>query len=242
MNRGGEPRWPRRCTIPSTPQPIPTGTVATRRPDPGLFWMLRVVGFLALVHRGQPLPAVFLIRRRSVEQARAAGLGPLVAAVATSARSSRPAESDRPAFTWSTATAKPDARWRLGARGQGRRRAPAVRHLAAATSPGRCRQRHRRPPSGLPQRTAPTGTAPSRSSTPRRSLPNSTRVLETYDFTQIALLLDPDSPELPAHLAKRLAGGDRELGGAARASCAPASRRAAPSTGSWCASCCGSRT
>ena len=33
---------------------------------------------------------------------------------------------------------------------------------------------------------------------------NCTRVVETYDFTQIDLLLDPDSSDLPANLRKRL--------------------------------------
>ena len=36
---------------------------------------------------------------------------------------------------------------------------------------------------------------------------NCTRVVDTYDFTQIDLLLDPDSPELPAQLKKRLQAG-----------------------------------
>jgi subtilisin family serine protease len=35
---------------------------------------------------------------------------------------------------------------------------------------------------------------------------NSTRVIETYDFTQIDLLLDPDTEEQPDELKKRLAG------------------------------------
>ena len=45
--------------------------------------------------------------------------------------------------------------------------------------------------------------------------PNRTRVHATYDFTQIDLLLDPDSPTCPSTLVKRQAGKRRRGGGAA---------------------------
>ena len=42
---------------------------------------------------------------------------------------------------------------------------------------------------------------------------NCTRVVETYDFTQIDLLLDPDSSDLPANLRKRLSDDSRRPSG-----------------------------
>ena len=195
---------------PEHPAAIPTGLGTANRPRPGLLWMLRVVGFLALVRRGGPLPKIFLDRRRNLEHARAEDWRPLIAAVRDLIQNLGPAEQTacvhvvninreaRRTIAASSLAVKADAARLLFK--------ICCRDLTWAVVDSGIDARH----PAFRRRGADEKPSPHPFVVDKKKLQNETRVLETYDFTQIALLLDPDSPDLPVHLEKRLAGNDPE--------------------------------
>lgn len=202
---------------PEHPQPLPTGRGDSRRPPTDLLWLLRVVGFLALVHRRQPVPSVFVDPRRGVSQAATADWEPVVAAVSALLRDLTPVESkarihvvnrNREAgrtIARSALAVKADAARLLFNISCSELAWAVVDSGIDAAHPAFRLRRGAGADSELASR-QPFVDAEGKPA-------NCTRVLETYDFTEIALLLDPDSSAVPAHVAKRLAAGDRDLAG-----------------------------
>ena len=170
-----------------------------------LLWLIRVVGALAIVRTGGRLPRVFTDRKAGVAAATAADWLVLVQAVAALVRgvTSEPRalvhgvnlnREASPTVARSTLAIKADAARRLFN--------ISCRDLTWALIDSGIDARHpafrtRDAKTGKPASDAPFADGAGRPA-------NSTRVVETYDFTQIDLLLDPDSDEQPAALTKRL--------------------------------------
>jgi hypothetical protein len=167
-----------------------------------VLWLIRVVGALALVHRGRTLPEVFTSGDGAIEAARADDWLPLVRMVAEllegvtpvagAARDTRiyVVSLNREAtltVTRSALAVKADAARRLFD--------ISCRHLTWAIVDSGIDARHPafRDPAAPRERRRGRGAAAS-------------RVLATYDFTQIDVLLDPDTSEQPEEVAKRLRG------------------------------------
>ncbi len=184
---------------PEHPPEVPTGKGERRRPPPGLLWMIRVVGALALVHRGKPLPRGF----RATDDTTSRQWRPIVAAVAELIRDVNPAgeraaihsvslnREVSPTISKSTLAVKADAARLLFN--------ISCKDLTWAVIDAGLDARHpafrlREEQQPLPQPFEDETGAPA----------NQTRVLETYDFTQIDVLLDPDTQDQPGALAKRL--------------------------------------
>jgi hypothetical protein len=179
-----------------------------RRLTPDLLWMIRVVGALAIVRMGRALPAAFTDPKRGVAQATHRDWLELVRAVAGLVRGVSGAEprprihsvtlnrEATPTISRSTLAIKADAARRLFD--------ISCSDLSWAIIDSGIDARHpafrRREQKGGP----PISDKPfvDRNGAPK----NCTRIVETYDFTQIDLLLDPDTPEQPAELKKRLKG------------------------------------
>ncbi|HEX9669237.1 MAG TPA: S8 family serine peptidase [Thermoanaerobaculia bacterium] len=179
-----------------------------RRLPPDLLWMVRVVGALALVHRGEPLPERFGARG-GVAGATPADWGKLVAAVADLVRGLDPGPPEAriysvnlnreasPTVARSVLAVKADAARRLfdiSCRGL----AWAVIDSGIDATHPAFRQRQE----GKPYKTP----FPAE----KRVATNRTRVIETYDFSQIDLLLDPDTPERPEALEKLIEKSPKE--------------------------------
>lgn len=190
---------------PEHPPLLPTGEKEgeMRRPPPALLWMIRVVGALALVHQGEPLPERFF-SREGVTGATTEDWKKLVEAVADLIRGVKPGSKKAriysvslnreasPTVSRSTLAIKADAARRLFE--------ISCSELAWAVIDSGIDARHpafrRRKKTDLYSQKA--------FENDKGEPENCTRVVETYDFTQIELLLDPDTPALPEHLAKRL--------------------------------------
>jgi hypothetical protein len=182
-----------------------------RRLPPDMLWMLRVVGAVALVHRGRALPAVFTDPRRGVAAATERDWLPLVRAVASLIDGIGPApprpriysvslnREASPTVSRSTLAVKADAARRLFN--------ISCRDLAWAVIDSGIDARHpafraRDPVTGAPSpEPFPQGKDGSQ---------NQTRVVGTYDFTEIDLLLDSSIEEQPRTLQKRLKANKRE--------------------------------
>jgi hypothetical protein len=184
--------------------PGPKSKKRRRRVPPDLLWLIRVVGALAIVRRGDELPSAFTDTRDGVAAATAADWLPLVRAAAEMVRGVRegpPAmvysvnlnREASPTIAQSTLAIKADAARLLFK--------ISCRDLAWAVIDSGIDARHSafrlRDPDGKPVSKVPFATKGGKAE-------NYTRIVETYDFTQIDLLLDPDPSQLPAPLAKRL--------------------------------------
>ncbi|MEA2562914.1 MAG: serine protease AprX [Acidobacteriota bacterium] len=196
---------------PEHPLPLPSAEkdARKRRPPPALLWMIRVVGALALVHRGDSLPAGFF-SPEGVAGASTDDWKVLVKAVADLIDGVTPGSKKAriysislnreasPTVSRSTLAIKADAARRLFEISCGEL-AWAVIDSGIDASHIAFRQRKKKDLYSQKPFANDEG-----------GLENCTRIVETYDFTQIELLLDPDTPELPKHLAKRLKAGTKQ--------------------------------
>jgi subtilisin family serine protease len=172
-----------------------------------LLWMIRVVGALTIVRSGGRLPRAFTTPGQGVAAATEADWLTLVRAVATLVRGVTP-EPRAMVHSVSNREASPTvARSTLAIKADAARRLFAIscRDLTWAVIDSGIDARHpafrlRDPKSDQPVSERPFVDGKGKTA-------NCTRVVDTYDFTQIDLLLDPDSPELPAQLKKRLQAG-----------------------------------
>jgi subtilisin family serine protease len=183
-----------------------------QRLSPDVLWMIRVVGALAIVRQGGELPEVFTDPRRGAAEATDEDWLPLVRAVAEliaglpltvtgprvySVSLNREAT---PTVSRSTLAIKADAARRLFN--------VSCRDLTWAIVDSGVDARH--PAFRLRDPTGKLRPAPF--SGENGQTENRTRVVATYDFSQIDVLLDPDTPDLPPTLKARLAA-DTEASG-----------------------------
>ncbi|HEX3130401.1 MAG TPA: S8 family serine peptidase [Thermoanaerobaculia bacterium] len=191
---------------PEHPPLLPTGEKEgeERRPPPALLWMIRIAGALALVHRGKPLPEGFL-GPKGVAGATTADWRGLVDAVADLIRNARPGSRKARIFSVSlNREATPTvSRSTLAIKADAARRLFEIscRELAWAVIDSGIDARH-----PAFRRRTKDGPLKSAFEDEDGAVANGTRIVETYDFTQIDLLLDPDTSEQPEHLKARMAG------------------------------------
>jgi serine protease AprX len=185
-----------------------------RRLPPTMLWMIRVVGTLAILHRGQELPPGFF-GPKGVAGATDEDWQKVVAAVAamiqkvdrgkpeTRVYSVSLNREATPTIALSTLAIKADAA-RLLFNISCRELAWAVVDCGIDAQHPAFRQRVR----DKDGKDKPASTKPFEDENKKSG--NFTRVVETYDFTQIDLLLDPDTPEQP-ELVKEKGGDPLEL-------------------------------
>jgi hypothetical protein len=205
---------------PEHPPVAPTGEKAgeKRRLPPALLWMIRVVGALALVHRGERLPERFQ-DRRGAGQAQAEDWRVLVEAVADLIRGVPSDLTESTALVHSISLnreATPTiARSTLAVKADAARRLFDIScaDLAWAVIDSGIDARHpafrkRKDPAEDEKRSL----RPSAFGETAESPENCTRIIETYDFSQIDVLLDPQTSDQPENLKRRLKGkGGKEL-------------------------------
>jgi hypothetical protein len=193
---------------PEHPPLAPTGEKKgeKRRLLPALLWMIRVVGALARVHYGERLPERFH-GRRGAGEARPEDWRVLVDAVADVVRGvPSDLEEDAalvhsislnreatPTIARSTLAVKADAARRLFD--------ISCAELAWAVIDSGIDARH-----PAFRRRQDKQLRPKAFQDEKRRPENCTRIVETYDFSQIDLLLDPETSDQPKHLKERLKG------------------------------------
>src|ERR1700724_99158 len=194
---------------PEHPPSLETGnhTQSALRLHPALLWMIRVVGALAVVLQGQPLPEGFL-GKAGVTGATIEDWKVLVVAVARLIRNVQPADAKAliysvslnreatPTIARSTLAVKADAARLLFN--------ISCRDLAWAIVDSGIDARH----PAFRQRMKGELHPPAEDDSGEAL--KLSRVVATYDFNQIDLLLDPDTDEQPAHLEQRLAKNGEE--------------------------------
>lgn len=194
---------------PEHPQPIAQGNGVSRRPSPGLLWMIRVVGALSLVLRGEampwrrvPTPAAVADRRPDPGWVRIVrGVADLVAGIETGSDTARihSVSLNRdvtPTISRSVMAVKADAARQLFSVSCADLAWAVIDSGIDASHPAfRARDKDGSPyAEAFPEHGG-------------RRL-NRSRVVETYDFSQIDRLLDPDSEEQPDCLVRRRAEGE----------------------------------
>jgi hypothetical protein len=195
---------------PEHPPINPKDRKKKQRLPPDLLWMIRVVGALALVHKGEKLPEAFTESRLGVANATHTDWLKLVAAVAELVRGLDRIKSPAriysvslnreatPTISRSILAIKADAARRLFEISCRDLRWAIIDTGIDARHPA-FRVRHQKGASPAAKKSAPSG-----------DFSNNTRVIETYDFTEIDLLLDPDTREQPASVVKRTKGRSRD--------------------------------
>jgi subtilisin family serine protease len=188
--------------------PGPQSLKRKLRVRPDLLWLIRVVGALAIVRSGGRLPRVFTETREGVAAATAADWLVLVRAVADMVRGVKPEprpmvhsvnlnREASPTVAQSTLAIKADAARRLFE--------ISCRDLTWAVIDSGIDAEHPAFRQRDPKTKAWESQEPFVNTQKRGRLPeNCTRIVETYDFTQIDVLLDPDTDEQPAAAEKRL--------------------------------------
>ena len=190
---------------PEHARPLSTRSPSDGRLPPGLLWMIRVVGALALSRRGKSLPWSRVPRREPGASDRKAepGWRAVVAAVAELVRGVAPGDPKAlihsislnrevtPTVSRSTLAVKADAARKLFD--------ISCRDLTWAVVDAGIDAQH--PAFRAREHDKPYADP---FVTDKGSPGNQTRIVETYDFTQIDLLLDPESAGQPASLARRL--------------------------------------
>ncbi len=184
--------------------PGPMSKKRGRRVPPDLLWLIRVVGALAIVRKGGQLPRMFTDTKEGVAAATAADWLPLVRAAADMVRG---VDSKWPALVYSVnlnREASPTvAQSTLAIKADAARRLFEIscRDLTWAVIDSGIDAEHPafrlRDAQGKLESQVPFVTKAGKAE-------NHTRVIETYDFTQIDLLLDPDPSKQPAALRERL--------------------------------------
>lgn len=203
---------------PEHPRPVPRRGGKPARPTPGLLWMLRVVGALALHLRGEAVPweRVPPLRLRPAGAPAAKpdpGWRRIVEAVAALVAD---VETGSPAARLFSVSLNRDvsptvARSVLAVKADAARQLFNIScaSLAWAVIDSGIDAEH--PAFRLRQADGTPHGAPF--AVEKGRAVNRTRVVETYDFSEIELLLDPDTAEQPASVARRL--GAKARGSAA---------------------------
>ena len=172
----------------------------TRLP-PAPLWMMRVAGALALVRRGDPLPPIFY-EEDGVSNATAEDWKVLVQAIAELIRDMKTPGEEAKIYSVSlNREATPTvSRSMLAVKADAARRLFDIscRELAWAIIDSGIDARH---PAFRTRIEDKPCKEPFRDG---RKAANNTRVVETYDFTQVGDILDPDVSEPPPGLAKRM--------------------------------------
>lgn len=172
-----------------------------RRPPPELLWLIRVVGALALVRRGERLPEVFHDEKRGVAGAGPEDWKPIVRAVADLIRGVRPAAGKARIFLVSlNRDASPTVtRSMLAVKADAARRLFEIscRDLAWAVIDSGIDARH----PAFRKRKADESSFDQAFADGE----NRTRVEDTFDFTRIQDILDPDMKQPPESLKERMA-------------------------------------
>ena len=188
------------------PEHPPFGADGKTRLPPDMLWLIRVVGAIAMTHKGDPLPEVFTDRKRGPGQATPEDWKPLVEAVAAlMADVDPPKDADvrihsialnriaRTTVSGSRLAVKADAATRLFNISCKDIRWAVIDSGIDATHPAFRKKRD------------------DADKVPGRGYwsEHDSRVRQTYDFSQIHDLLDADEVKLTEHLEK-IAGGDAE--------------------------------
>jgi serine protease AprX len=178
-------------------------------PPPAFLWMIRVLGALALFHRRMPLPMIFyerdgtaragyddwkvLVRAATdlIQNVRSGSDGTRVDVVSLRREATH-------AVSRSTQAIKADAARRLFE--------ISCRELVWAVVDGGIDARH----PAFRQRNEWGECSPQPFINTHGEPDNCTRIVETYDFTHIEHILDPDSRSLPIQLGRRITA-DRDL-------------------------------
>jgi serine protease AprX len=196
---------------PERAKPIPIAKKDVRFPT-ALLWMVRVAGALAIVHRGGTLPPKFL-EKDGVAGATEEDWKEIARVFAELVRGITPAEEEAriyavslnreasPTISRSTLAIKADAArllfsiscsnlaWAIVDSGVD------ARHPAFLQQDGKFKDNNDKEAFPVDEKTGKTV--------------NRSRVIATYDFTQIDLLLDPDTEEWPEKIQRQLdAGGE----------------------------------
>ena len=196
---------------PERAKPIPIGDQAVRFPT-ALLWMIRVAGALAIIHRGGTLPPKFL-EKDGVAGATEEDWREIVRVFAELVRGITPAEEEAriyavslnreasPTIARSTLAIKADAArllfsiscsnlaWAIVDSGVD------ASHPAFRQVKGKDKDKETFYEEAFPVEDGKTV--------------NRSRVIATYDFTQVDLLLDPDTEEWPLKIQRQLdAGGE----------------------------------
>ncbi|HSK76371.1 MAG TPA: S8 family peptidase [Thermoanaerobaculia bacterium] len=176
-----------------------------RRLPPDLLWMMRIVGALALLHRGEELPED-LFRPEADQKARNDAWERLVEAVSDLIQGVTP--GDRKARIYSVSLNREAtltvARSMLAVKADAARLLFHIscRDLAWAVIDSGIDARHpafRKRKGGNDSEMIEDAFDDAEG-----KLANNTRVVATYDFSQIDRLLDPEAARLPEHLEQRL--------------------------------------
>jgi serine protease AprX len=193
---------------PEHPPSIRTGKGDSLRLPPALLWMVRVAGTLALYHRSRALPETFL-GKRGVADATLADWEAVTAAVAEAIRGIVPYEGKAriysislnrevsPTISRSTLAIKADAARLLFNIACGDLAWAIVDSGVDASHPS------------FRRRSVDGVAAPHPFADEKGEPCNQTRVVATYDFTQIDLLLDPDTDEQPTMVQEHLDQGTK---------------------------------
>jgi serine protease AprX len=178
------------------------------RLPPDLLWMVRVVGAMALARRRRPLPAAFTDPEKGVAGATdldwlalVQTMAELIKGVTVAPRAEVYSVSlnreATPTVSRSTLAIKADAARRLFD--------ISCRDLTWAIIDSGIDARH--PAFRLREGKDATPVSDEAFVDKKGVAANCTRILETYDFTEIDVLLDPDTKDQPEGVEKRLEGG-----------------------------------
>jgi serine protease AprX len=210
----GQERLAEAVMDPEHPPLLPTGKEGEeRRPPPDLLWMIRVVGALALIRKGDSLPGIFYdYKKDGVAKAEPKDWLCLVQAIAGLIRGITPGKEDVKIYSVSlnreaartvfdsTLAIKSDAARRLFD--------ISCRDLAWAVIDSGIDARH--PAFRKRKEKDPDAIYGKPFLNDEDEEENCTRIEETYDFTQIEDILDPDMARPPQHLKARM-DADKDL-------------------------------
>ena len=196
---------------------------SAREYPPDLLWLMRVVGAMALVRKHEPLPDVFG-EKNGVAKAKPEDWKPIVAAVAALITDLTPMDDSPPASDGATVTTDRE-RTRIYSVSLNRQATPTVSRSTLAIKADAARRLFNISCSDLAWGIIDSGIDASHPAFRTRhdkdgvkDVPdehpfekqengkwaNQTRVVATYDFTQIDLLLDPVSDDQPDRIRKLL--------------------------------------
>jgi subtilisin family serine protease len=196
---------------PEHPPIDPKDRKKKRRLAPDILWMIRVVGALALARSGGKLPEAFTDPRRGVAQATDNDWLKLVLAVAKLIKGLKQVSAQARIYSVSlNREATPTiSRSILAIKADAARRLFDIscRDLTWAIIDTGIDAEH----PAFRARKSKGGPPAGKNAAGNGDFAASTRVVETYDFTQIDLLLDPDTTEQPENLKKRMKGRSREV-------------------------------
>jgi hypothetical protein len=182
---------------PEHPLPFPHSKIL---PPPALLWMIRVAGTLAIAQRREPLPPGFL-GKNGVVDAKTEDWKRVVQAAAELIRDVTPV----------------DPKARIYSVSLNREATPTISRSTLAIKADAARLLFHISCSSLAWAVVDCGIDARHPAFRQRTKSGElekdwtcSRVTATYDFTEIDLLLDPDTPEWPAQVEKRLKDGTPE--------------------------------